>query len=79
MKLFLYFLIALTIIGSCHDRSEKLSSQGNDIVRLIDEYRISNGNLPSSLEELGKDQTLNGPVFYEKRDSVNYILGSEKS
>ncbi len=51
-----------------------LEIQGNKIVKQIEEYKVKNGKLPSSLNEIGIQETEAGPWFYEKRDSINYVL-----
>lgn len=68
----LLFLI-ITII-SCTSREENLRNKAKDYIEKIEKFKIENDRLPRSLSEIGIDETLEGPIFYQKRDSSEYIL-----
>ncbi|QQS41431.1 MAG: hypothetical protein IPM63_00315 [Acidobacteriota bacterium] len=47
-------------------------AQGDDLIVKIEEFRANNGRLPEDLAELGIEERLEGPVFYEKIGSDSY-------
>lgn len=81
-KTFKYILIitSIVIIGLVAfyfiipSKEEKLTNQGNEIIQKIEKYRVDNGHLPNSLTEIGIKEKEEGPLYYDKRDSINYTL-----
>ena len=69
----LLFLFSISFSG-CLNRNEILKKKGNHIVTKIENYREENGHLPNNLEVLGIKETLEGPLYYEKVDSINYMV-----
>lgn len=58
------------------ERENRLTRQAEDIITKVENYRIKNKELPNSLTDIGIeiiDET-NPPVYYEKKDSLNYIV-----
>ena len=55
-------------------RSQVLKAEGNRLIGLVEEYRDSNGRLPENLGEIGVAESLEGPLYYQKLDSVNYLM-----
>lgn len=56
-------------------RENRLIKEGNELVEKIEQFRIENGNLPHSLEELGIEETEGIDVlYYDKRDSLHYTI-----
>lgn len=51
-----------------------LKSEGNTIIDKIEIFKQSNKRLPNSLNELGIQEKMNGPFYYEKNDSTNSYL-----
>ena len=76
-----FVILSVTIICfaiyilSIKDQREKiLRNRGIEIVNLIKLYKIENSKLPNSLNDLGIEESEEGPVFYVKLDSLNYIV-----
>jgi predicted PurR-regulated permease PerM len=67
-------LIIYIFIYIFPSREEKLIDHGNLIVKNIENFHSRTGRLPNSLVDLGIEETLEGPIFYEKLDSSKYIL-----
>jgi hypothetical protein len=67
------FISALSISCSTSKRAQ-LEIEGNKIARKIEAYRETNKRLPDSLSDIGIDETLEGPIFYNKTDEGHYIL-----
>lgn len=47
---------------------------GNIIINKIDSYKQFNNHLPTSIEEIGIKETLDGPFFYDLVDSTTYEI-----
>ena len=62
------------VILCCADQEKELIEKGDELVLKIENFKTENGFLPSDLEDLGIEETLEGPLFYEKVDSVNYVV-----
>jgi len=70
-----YFpLIALLCLCACVSREERLTKAGNEVIKKIEHYRQMNGTLPKSLSDIGIKEKEEGPIYYEKRDSINYTV-----
>ena len=79
-----YFLIitGLVIIGLIafyflylrDARDNELKKEASELVIKIESFRKHNGRLPESLSELGIKETEEGPLYYDKQDSINYNL-----
>lgn len=67
-----YIIILLTII--CYACADKKMTEGNKLVDKIESYRVLNHKLPNSLADIGIKETEDGPLYYEKKDSINYIV-----
>lgn len=59
---------------NCSNRDVELIKQGDKLITKIEAYKKRTGNLPSSLQELGIKETEEGPFYYQKKDSVNFIV-----
>lgn len=66
--------LLLIAFANCSNQEKVLVKQGNDLISKIEEYESVNGSLPDSLEILGITETLEGPLFYKKVDSINYMI-----
>lgn len=73
MKKVLIAIIISLFFSSCN-QDEKKISEGNRIVEKIENYKKNKGKLPESIEDIGIKETMEGPFFYEKKDSVNYMV-----
>lgn len=82
MKRKTVFIFVLLIITSFlvyffyfNNTEEKgLIDQGNVIVEKIESYKLKKGHLPNSLNDIGIEEKMEGPFYYTRWDSVNYIL-----
>jgi hypothetical protein len=73
-RYFLTVLTAVTIafgVNSCGLSDRKIA---DEIIKKVEKYRQQNGRLPDNLKELGMEETIEGPVFYEKKDNNRYIV-----
>lgn len=70
----LMFVIAMLLDISCNSRRESLSKQGNIIINKVETYKKRNGIPPSHLSQLGINEKEEGPFYYERLDSLRYII-----
>ena len=80
IKLLLVLLVGLSLeviiyIFFVRDsRDNTLKRKGNEIVASINEYKKSRGKLPNSLNDIGIIETETGPLYYDKQDSIHYVV-----
>lgn len=55
-------------------REKKLIKEGNIIIEKIENYKLENNKLPESLGDIGIVETWDYPLYYQKEDSIYYIL-----
>lgn len=86
-KIGLIFIIVLMILfffWFFYLRTEKenrLTFQGNEIIQKVEDYRVKYKKLPNSLSDIGIEiiDENNPPLYYEKKDSSNYVIWFAKS
>ena len=64
----------LITVYSCRNRDTELIKRGNELVAKVEAYKKRTDSLPSSLKELGIMETEEGPLYYQKKDSINFII-----
>lgn len=69
----LVLLFSIVVIG-CDSAEKKLMKEGDELVVKIEKHKVENGHLPNNLESLGIKETMEGPLYYVKWDSVNYMV-----
>ncbi|WP_375605351.1 hypothetical protein [Flavobacterium davisii] len=79
--LILSFLFFFWFIYLKNEKENRLMSQGNEIIEKVEKYRVKYKKLPSSLTDIGIEiiDENNPPLYYEKRDTTNYIVWFAKS
>jgi hypothetical protein len=70
-KKYIYLCLLVVVISSCRNPEIDL---GNGIIVKIELFKKKNGKLPDQLSDLGIKETEQGPIYYEKRDSINYTV-----
>lgn len=68
-------LIAFTIVLFIQN-NEKNNYQkcGAFLIDKIETFRQTENRLPNSVEELGLEEPMNSGPYYERKDSVNYVI-----
>ena len=63
-------------IWSCnpHHAYRKKIERGNQIILLLEQYRAAHARYPASLRDIGIAETMEGPVYYERRGDDAYLL-----
>jgi hypothetical protein len=69
-------IISLLIFFTIHllSRTSRLKSEGDEIICKIEAFNKENGRLPDSLSEIGIEEKLEGPIYYDKKDDSEYIV-----
>ena len=70
------FLFSFWFFYLRNAKENGLIKEGNIIVQKVEAFNKQHQRLPNSLEEIGiaiKSET-DPPLYYQKRDSLNYIL-----
>ena len=65
----IFFLSIL--ISSCTDKREKI---GEDIYLKIVQYKKTNGRLPHKLNDIGVEEKMEGPIYYQKQTDSTFII-----
>lgn len=55
-------------------RENDLKNQGDQLIDKIERYRDEKGVLPNHLADIGVAETADYPLYYQKKDSINYII-----
>ncbi|CAM3049813.1 hypothetical protein DRF59_16290 [Chryseobacterium flavum] len=69
-KLFFILLFSMLTI-SCTSKNIK---KANQIINKIENYRKLKHVIPNNLNAIGVKETEEGPVYYKKVDSLNYMV-----
>jgi len=48
--------------------------EGRSLIDKIETFRQTEHRLPNSVKELGLEEPMNNGPYYEKKDSINYIV-----
>jgi hypothetical protein len=64
-------VVILFFLCSC---GADMKKDGDIIVHKIEDYRMHNAKLPNDLRAIGIDEKEDGPFYYMKKDSLNYVL-----
>jgi hypothetical protein len=67
-------LAALLVFYFRYSESKKYEKQGIELISKIEEYRKQNNKLPNTVADLGLVEPMNQGPYYEKKDSLNYIV-----
>ena len=66
------FLIAVSLfVSACSDSRR---AEADVVIAEIEAFQKANGRLPESLSELGIADSEEGPVYYQKEDSISYKI-----
>lgn len=66
-------LLALMLPG-CQSREQRLMDEGNALIERIDAFQRARQRLPENLGELGIEETMEGPLYYQKTSPEHYMV-----
>ena len=55
-------------------RDNRLMREGDELVKKIEGYKSTFGKLPNSLQDIGITQKEEDSLYYDKKDSIKYII-----
>lgn len=53
---------------------ESTRNTAKEAIRKIEEFHETNGRLPENLKEIGIEERLEGPLFYDRVENEDYII-----
>jgi len=71
MKRTIIIFFLSIFIFSCTDKREKI---GEEIYLKIVQYQKTNGRLPDKLDEIGIEEKMEGPIYYNKQTDSTFII-----
>ena len=66
--------VSLIILLLIYKENQAYENKGEYLINKIENFRIKNKRLPNTVLELGEKEPMNQGPYYEKKDSVNYII-----
>jgi len=85
IKILIGVLILFLLFYSFYLRNSnerKLIKKANNIILLIENYKLKNGELPNKLDDIGVKSTEEGPIYYKKEGvdyEIWYIIGFDEA
>lgn len=70
-SIYIYIFLLCGFLLSCKNNKQK---KGEIIVDLIYNYKRDKGQLPGSLFDLGVDEIEEGPIYYSRQDTDQFIV-----
>lgn len=67
-------LLSVLALAGCNSREQRLIEEGNVLIERIESFQNTEGRLPSNLGELGIDEKMEGPLYYQKIAPHDYIV-----
>ena len=64
-------LCFLLFIFSCSDKRQK---NGEDIYMKITQYQKTNARLPDKLNDIGIEEKIGGPIYYQKQTDSTFVI-----
>ncbi len=71
MKRTIIIFFLYILISSCTDKREKI---GEDIYLKIVQYKKNNGHLPDKLNDIGVEEKMEGPIYYQNQTDSTFII-----
>lgn len=66
-------LVSALLLG-CKGREQRLTEQGNALIERIESFQKVTHRLPESLKELGLEEKMEGPLYYQKVSAERYMV-----
>jgi hypothetical protein len=79
-KIIITVVVAILVLGPLlfiyfrTTESKKYEIRGAELIDKIEKFRKQNDSLPNNVSELGFLESMGEGPYYEKNDSVNYIV-----
>ena len=67
-------IVLIIILLLIYEENRTYENKGEYLINKIENFRIKNKRLPNTVLELGEKEPMNQGPYYEKKDSVNYII-----
>ena len=70
----LLVLCLVLAVSGCETREQRLVKQGNELIEQITSFQKANNRLPENVGELGIEEKMEGPLYYQKLSPQHYIV-----
>ena len=67
-------IVLIIILLLIYEENQTYENKGESLINKIENFRIKNKRLPNTVLELGEKEPMDQGPYYEKKDSVNYII-----
>ena len=67
-------IVLIIILLLIYEENRTYENKGEYLINKIENFKIKNKRLPNTILELGEKEPMNQGPYYEKKDSVNYII-----
>lgn len=72
VSIVIFLLLSLYFLQN--NESNKYLKEGKILIEKIETFRKTNKRLPNNLTEIGINEPMKEGPYYEKKDSLNYIV-----
>jgi hypothetical protein len=70
----LMVLLPVLMLPGCKSREQRLMEEGNALIERIDSFQKTTQRLPENLGELGIEEKMEGPLYYQKVSAEHYMV-----
>lgn len=70
----LIMLLLVLMLSGCKSREQRLMEEGNTLIERIDAFQKAQQRLPENLGELGIEEKMEGPLYYQKMSPEHYMV-----
>ncbi len=67
-------VILIVLLVSCNRYEKRMIKKGDEIVGLVEQFKMEHGRLPNNMVELKIDTALYEKICYLKHDSINFKI-----
>ncbi len=78
-KVVLFVAMTLAVVASLiiwlrYNEDNSYKRRGKELINKIEAFRNEHNRLPNAITELQLEEPMNDGPYYEKKDSINYIV-----
>lgn len=67
-------ILVFILFGLSYQENKNYEKRGKILIDKIETYRKIENKLPNDVQDLGINEPMNDGPYYEKKDSINYIV-----
>ena len=66
--------VLLVVLFNFNNKEKELIKEAEIVIDKIEHYKALKGYYPNTLADVGFDYDESGPLFYQKNNSISYLL-----